>query len=76
MTASGTAGDFGKISVIGPGQQAAIRAFAAGEGSEAISGGSWSGALMCTISGLSPGRPFAAKMRPTASASSAFAPRP
>ena len=76
VTAMGTASDFGKISVMGPGHQASISARAAGDGSTAISGASWSIWLMCTINGLSPGRPFASKMRFTASASSALAPRP
>ena len=72
----GTRADFGKISVSGPGQYAAISARAAGEGSTAISGRSSSASSMCTISGLSPGRPFASKMLATASGFSASAPSP
>ena len=76
VTSGGTRSDLGKISVIGPGHHASISAFAMGEGAPATRGASCCNALMCTISGLSPGRPLASKMRFTASAFSASAPRP
>ena len=75
-TLSGTRPERGKIIVSGPGQKARIIRRAVSDGSQAMSGRSASGEAMCRISGLSPGRPLAAKMRLTASASSPFAPSP
>ena len=76
VTFAGTRADFGKIIVSGPGQKASIIRRARSDGSPSISGRSCSGLQMCKISGLSPGRPFASKIRATAEASSPFAPRP
>ena len=76
VTRDGTFSLLGKISVRGPGQKASIKARACGPGSPAMSGASPSGLQMCTISGLSPGRPLAANIFSTAAASSAFAPSP
>ena len=74
-TTSGMQARFGRISVIGPGQNASISRHAA-SGTSVTSAPSWSKEAMCTISGLSAGRPFASKMRCTACALSASAPSP
>ena len=76
VTRRGTFSLFGKISVSGPGQKASIKARACAPGPPAISGASSAAAAMWTMSGLSPGRPLAAKIFSTAEASSAFAPKP
>ena len=74
VTASGTAGLRGMISVSGPGQKASISGRAAsGTWHRPLS---WLLSQMCTISGLSAGRPLAAKMPGTAWALRALAPRP
>ena len=75
-TASGIRSDFGKMSVMGPGQYAFMSRRAAAGISPLMSGGISSTRETWTISGLSPGRPFAAKIVLTASAFRAFAPSP
>ena len=74
LTTSGTQGFLGMRSVSGPGQKRSISARAAGLMRH--SGTASSGAGTCTMSGLSAGRPLAAKMARTAASSSALAPRP
>ena len=76
VTAAGIRSPLGRISVIGPGQyaSASLRAFSGI--SPSISARISSMQDTCTISGLSPGRPFASKMLRTAASSSAFAPSP
>ena len=76
VTTSGTPLLLCMISVRGPGQKASIKARACAPGPPAISGASSAAAAMWTMSGLSPGRPLAAKIFSTAEASSAFAPNP
>ena len=76
VTSRGTRGDLGKISVMGPGQKARMSARAQAQGSSAIRPARPLSPAMCAISGLSAGRPLAAKMRADASAFSASAPRP
>ena len=75
LTASGMQSALGRISVIGPGQNASI-SFRAAAGIARTSGGISSTQATCVISGLSCGRPFASKILATARASSAFAPSP
>ena len=74
VTTSGTACFFRHSTVSGPGQKRSMRRSAVSVGSHSAS--SWERSQMCTISGLSAGRPFAAKMARTASAFRASAPRP
>ena len=66
----------GRIRVIGPGQYAWASFLAFSGSSPSISAGISSMQDTWTISGLSPGRPLASKMRRTASPHSALAPRP
>ena len=66
---------FSKINVNGPGQNLSITRFAFSGISSTISFKA-STSAMCTIKGLSDGRPFAAYVFIAASSSSAFAPRP
>ena len=65
----------GMMMVNGPGQKAFI-SFCAASGTEDTISGSMERLLMWTISGLSAGRPFAAKMAFAASALVASAPSP
>ena len=75
LTAEEMRSDLGRISVIGPGQNASISSFAP-SGISRTSGAISSRLATCTISGLSAGRSFAAKMLRTAASLSASAPRP
>ena len=75
LVAEGIMSDFGKIIVSGPGQYfSAI--FSASSGISRTSGGSCSSALICTISGLSWGRPLASNMLRTAASLRASAANP
>ena len=75
LTASGISSDFGKTIVSGPGQNASI-SFCARSSTRATSGGSSLLSLICAMSGLSAGRPFASKIFSTALPLSASAPSP
>ena len=75
LTVPGMQSALGRISVIGPGQNASMSFFAAC-GTARTSGGISSTEATCTISGLSAGRPFASKIRSAACASSALPPSP
>ena len=74
VTTSGTAAFFRHSTVSGPGQKRSISRRAVSVVSHRAS--SWRLSQICTISGLSAGRPLAAKMLLTAASSSALAPRP
>ena len=75
VVASGTTGLRLRIMVSGPGQKFRASVYASGGTSSQNRGSHWAeGTWM--MSGLSCGRPFASKMRRTASGSSALAPRP
>ena len=75
VTAAGTCAAFGSTSVSGPGQNASASRSAAG-GTSAAQSRAAAKPLKCTISGWASGRPFATKMRATAAAFAASAPRP
>ena len=75
LTSSGMRGPFGKIMVSGPGQYARA-SFTAVSGISAASRGSVSQSAICTIRGLSIGRPLASKIRATAGPFSASAASP
>ncbi len=75
LTSSGIKSLFGNIIVKGPGQNFSAHFFAE-SGMFLTSGGSIEISLICTISGLSCGRPLAANMRFTAAPLNASAPSP
>ena len=75
VTAAGTCAAFGSTSVSGPGQNASARRDAA-SGTSAAQARAAAKPLKCTMSGWVFGRPLAAKMRATAAAFDASAPRP
>ena len=75
VTSAGMAGAFSRIMVRGPGQKAE-RSFFARSGTWRTTPGSWERSLMWTMSGLSAGRPFAAKTERAALGFVASAARP
>ena len=75
VTMSGTLRARGRISVSGPGQNAAASAIAP-SGTARAHSASRVVSYRCTMTGWSAGRPFAAKMRRTAAGSRASAPSP
>ena len=75
VTEAGARPDFGSTSVSGPGQKASASRSAESGTSEANTRAALK-LLKCTMSGWLVGRPFAAKIRATASGFVASAPRP
>ena len=75
VTTAGTASDFGRMTVSGPGQKRSMSARAAA-GTRAERRSACSSAATCTIRGLSVGRPLAANIFCTASGRRASAPSP
>src|ERR1019366_5141974 len=75
VTMSGTADNLGTTSVNGPGQNRSARMRAV-SGHDEATRSIISRLLTCTMIGLVPGRPLTSNTRATATASSAFAPKP